>query len=86
MLTIHNEQNEDGKNENIGVLFRDTMGEGYLRKTIQGERKRTSILLGGINVLLSSILSSWGKAKTNLTFGQSNGWELASFLFLLHHS
>lgn len=90
VLMIHNEQHEDGGegrgSKTMGILFRGTMGEGYLRKTIQGERKRTSILLRGINVWLSSILSSWGKAKTNLTFGQSSGWELASFLFLLHHS
>lgn len=50
----HNAQKEDGGegegHENVAVLPGGTMGEGYLRKTIQGERKRTSILLGGINV------------------------------------
>ena len=50
----HNAQQEDGGegegHENVAILLGGTMGEGYLRKTIQGERKRTSILLGGINV------------------------------------
>lgn len=54
MLTIHDAQDEDGGegegHENVAVLLRGMMGEGYLRKTIQRERKRTSILLGGINV------------------------------------
>lgn len=57
----------------IGALFGGTMGKNIIRKIIQEEKKRTSILLGGINVWLSSILSSWGKAKTNLTFGQMVG-------------
>lgn len=57
----------------IGALFGGMMGKNVIRKIIQEERKRTSILLGGINVWLSSILSSWGKAKTNLTFGQMVG-------------
>ena len=57
----------------IGILLGDMMGKDIVRKIIQEERKRTSILLGGINVWLSSIPSSWGKAKTNLTFGQMVG-------------
>lgn len=35
---------------NIGALFGGTMGKNIIRKIIQEERKRTSILLGGINV------------------------------------
>lgn len=57
----------------IGALFGGMKGKNIIRKIIQEERKRTSILQGGINVWLSSILSSWGKAKTNLTFGQMVG-------------
>ena len=34
----------------IGILLGDMMGKDIVRKIIQEERKRTSILLGGINV------------------------------------
>lgn len=54
VLMIHNEHHEDGGrgegNKNIGILFGDMMGKDILRQTIQEERKRTSILPGGINV------------------------------------
>lgn len=74
---IHNERRKDGgrgeRDKDIGTLFGDRMGKGILRQTVQEERKRASILPGGINVRLSGVLSSWGKAKTNLTFGQMVG-------------
>lgn len=48
------EHHEDGGwgegDKNIDILFGDMMGKDILRPTIQEERKRTSILLGGINV------------------------------------
>lgn len=36
--------------KNVGILFGGVMGKDNVRKTIQEERKKTSILLGGINV------------------------------------
>lgn len=53
-LMIHNEQHKDGRGPgggmSIGALFGGMMGKNVIRKIIQKERKRTSILLGGINV------------------------------------
>lgn len=76
VLMIQNVQREDGScgepGGSVGMLFRGTMGKAISRQT-QEERKRASILLGRINVGRSSLLSSWGKAKTNLTFGQMVG-------------
>lgn len=51
---IRNEYHGDGENrkgdKSIGIWFMDMMGKDTLRQTIQEERKKTSILPGGINV------------------------------------
>lgn len=51
MLMIPNEHHEGGGGDkSIDILFGDMMGQDILKPTIQEERKRTSILPGGINV------------------------------------
>ena len=75
-LMTHNEQRKDGRGPGGGsehwCIIWGHNGEEY-HKENNSRRKEEDFHSAGWNKCLSSILSSWGKAKTNLTFGQMVG-------------
>lgn len=65
----------DRTDRSMDILW---VGKGILGETIPEERERTSILpVCAVNAWTDQ--SSWGRAKTNLTFGPMAGSHLVSF-------
>lgn len=70
----------DGTGQKYGHITWGIVGrEGYLRGSNFGRKGENFHFACVCSKCLDSDLSSWGRAKTNLTFGPMAGSQLVSF-------